>query len=113
MDDMDAMGFLLDKIKATKNNSDFFDSMKRVQCKHQISFLRSNYLPKGELAAPEDPGSVFDEDDCPKGEAGLGEPLPPCDPPKGEDEAPAPIPPVFGFDPVGACVPELLLSPGL
>jgi len=30
MDDMDAMSFLLDKIKATKNNSDFFDSMRRV-----------------------------------------------------------------------------------
>ena len=30
MDDMDAMAFLLDKIKATKNNSDFFDSMRRV-----------------------------------------------------------------------------------
>jgi len=30
MDDMDAMAFLLDKIKATKNNADFFDSMKRV-----------------------------------------------------------------------------------
>lgn len=30
MDDMDAMAFLLDKIKETKNNSDFFDSMRRV-----------------------------------------------------------------------------------
>ena len=30
MDDMDAMEFLLDKIKATKNNADFFDSMRRV-----------------------------------------------------------------------------------
>ena len=30
MDDMDAMSFLLDKIKATKNNADFFDSMRRV-----------------------------------------------------------------------------------
>jgi len=30
MDDMDAMAFLLDKVKGTKNNSDFFDSMKRV-----------------------------------------------------------------------------------
>lgn len=30
MDDMDAMAFLLDKIKATKNNSDFFDSMRRI-----------------------------------------------------------------------------------
>ena len=30
MDDMDAMQFLLDKIKATKNNADFFDSMRRV-----------------------------------------------------------------------------------
>jgi len=30
MDDMDAMAFLLDKIKATKSNSDFFDSMRRV-----------------------------------------------------------------------------------
>ncbi|WP_374563704.1 transcription termination factor Rho, partial [Nitrosomonas sp.] len=30
MDDMDAMSFLLDKVKATKNNSDFFDSMRRV-----------------------------------------------------------------------------------
>tara|TARA_Y100001936_G_scaffold254008_1_gene323445 strand:- start:2583 stop:3842 length:1260 start_codon:yes stop_codon:yes gene_type:complete len=29
MDDVEAMEFLLDKIKATKNNSDFFDSMKR------------------------------------------------------------------------------------
>ncbi len=30
MDDMDAMSFLLDKIKATKGNADFFDSMRRV-----------------------------------------------------------------------------------
>lgn len=30
MDDMDAMQFLHDKIKATKNNADFFDSMRRV-----------------------------------------------------------------------------------
>lgn len=30
MDDMDAMSFLLDKIKATKTNADFFDSMRRV-----------------------------------------------------------------------------------
>ncbi len=30
MDDMDAMEFLLDKIKATKSNADFFDSMRRV-----------------------------------------------------------------------------------
>jgi transcription termination factor Rho len=29
MDDLDAMEFLLDKIKATKNNNDFFDSMRR------------------------------------------------------------------------------------
>lgn len=29
MDDVEAMEFLLDKIKATKNNSDFFDSMRR------------------------------------------------------------------------------------
>ncbi|MBI4756094.1 MAG: transcription termination factor Rho [Betaproteobacteria bacterium] len=29
MDDMDAMEFLLDKIRATKNNGDFFDSMRR------------------------------------------------------------------------------------
>ncbi|MEQ1600232.1 MAG: transcription termination factor Rho [Methylophilaceae bacterium] len=29
MDDMEAMEFLLDKIKATKNNSDFFDAMRR------------------------------------------------------------------------------------
>ncbi len=29
MDDGEAMEFLLDKIKATKNNSDFFDSMRR------------------------------------------------------------------------------------
>ena len=30
MDDMDAMAFLHDKIKETKNNADFFDSMHRV-----------------------------------------------------------------------------------
>ena len=30
MDEMDAMSFLLDKIKATKNNADFFDSMRRA-----------------------------------------------------------------------------------
>lgn len=30
MDEMDAMSFLLEKIKATKNNADFFDSMRRV-----------------------------------------------------------------------------------
>ncbi|MDO9365393.1 MAG: transcription termination factor Rho [Methylotenera sp.] len=29
MDDMEAMEFLLDKIKSTKNNADFFDSMRR------------------------------------------------------------------------------------
>ncbi|MEO1956974.1 MAG: transcription termination factor Rho [Methylophilaceae bacterium] len=29
MDDLDAMEFLLDKIKQTKNNADFFDSMRR------------------------------------------------------------------------------------
>ena len=29
MDDLDAMEFLLDKIRATKNNADFFDSMRR------------------------------------------------------------------------------------
>jgi transcription termination factor Rho len=29
MDDLDAMEFLLDKVKATKTNSDFFDSMRR------------------------------------------------------------------------------------
>lgn len=29
MDDVEAMEFLLDKIKATKNNSDFFDSMRK------------------------------------------------------------------------------------
>jgi len=29
MDDLDAMEFLLDKIKSTKNNADFFDSMRR------------------------------------------------------------------------------------
>ena len=30
MDDLEAMEFLLDKVKATKNNSDFFDSMRRA-----------------------------------------------------------------------------------
>ena len=29
MDDMDAMEFLLDKVKATKNNGEFFDAMRR------------------------------------------------------------------------------------
>ena len=29
MDELEAMEFLLDKIKATKNNPDFFDSMRR------------------------------------------------------------------------------------
>lgn len=29
MDDLDAMDFLLNKVKATKNNADFFDSMRR------------------------------------------------------------------------------------
>jgi len=29
MDDLEAMEFLLDKIKATKNNAEFFDSMRR------------------------------------------------------------------------------------
>jgi transcription termination factor Rho len=29
MDDLEAMEFLMDKIKATKNNADFFDSMRR------------------------------------------------------------------------------------
>ena len=29
MDDLEAMEFLLDKVKATKNNADFFDSMRR------------------------------------------------------------------------------------
>ncbi|MBT3826477.1 MAG: transcription termination factor Rho [Nitrosomonadales bacterium] len=29
MDDLDAMEFLLDKVRSTKNNSDFFDSMRR------------------------------------------------------------------------------------
>jgi transcription termination factor Rho len=28
MDDLDAMEFLLDKVRATKNNADFFDSMR-------------------------------------------------------------------------------------
>jgi transcription termination factor Rho len=30
MDDMEAIEFLLDNIKATKNNADFFDSMRWV-----------------------------------------------------------------------------------
>ena len=30
MDDIEAMEFLLDKIKATKSDADFFDSMRRV-----------------------------------------------------------------------------------
>jgi transcription termination factor Rho len=29
MDDLEATEFLIDKIKATKNNADFFDSMRR------------------------------------------------------------------------------------
>jgi transcription termination factor Rho len=29
MDELDAMDFLLDKVKQTKNNADFFDSMRR------------------------------------------------------------------------------------
>jgi transcription termination factor Rho len=29
MDEVEAMEFLLDKIKATKNNNDFFDLMRR------------------------------------------------------------------------------------
>jgi transcription termination factor Rho len=29
MDELEAMEFLLDKIKATKGNADFFDSMRR------------------------------------------------------------------------------------
>jgi transcription termination factor Rho len=29
MDDLEAMEFLLDKIKATRNNAEFFDSMRR------------------------------------------------------------------------------------
>jgi transcription termination factor Rho len=29
MDDLEAMEFLLDKIRATKNNAEFFDSMRR------------------------------------------------------------------------------------
>jgi transcription termination factor Rho len=29
MDDLEAMEFLLDKIKSTKNNGEFFDSMRR------------------------------------------------------------------------------------
>jgi transcription termination factor Rho len=28
MDDLEAMEFLLDKMRATKNNGEFFDSMK-------------------------------------------------------------------------------------
>ncbi len=28
MDDLEAMEFLLDKVKATKNNAEFFDSMR-------------------------------------------------------------------------------------
>jgi transcription termination factor Rho len=29
MDELEAMEFLLDKVKQTKNNADFFDSMRR------------------------------------------------------------------------------------
>jgi len=29
MDELEAMEFLLDKVKATKNNGEFFDSMRR------------------------------------------------------------------------------------
>ena len=29
MDDLEATEFLVDKIRATKNNADFFDSMRR------------------------------------------------------------------------------------
>ena len=29
MDDLEAMEFLLDKVRATKSNADFFDSMRR------------------------------------------------------------------------------------
>jgi transcription termination factor Rho len=29
MDDLEAAEFLVDKIRATKNNADFFDSMRR------------------------------------------------------------------------------------
>ena len=29
LDDMDAMEFLLDKVKATKNNAEFFDAMRQ------------------------------------------------------------------------------------
>jgi transcription termination factor Rho len=29
MDELEAMEFLLDKIKATKNNAEFFESMRR------------------------------------------------------------------------------------
>jgi transcription termination factor Rho len=28
MDDLEAMDFLLDKVKATKNNGEFFDAMR-------------------------------------------------------------------------------------
>jgi len=30
MDEVEAMEFLLDKIRATKNNAEFFDMMKRA-----------------------------------------------------------------------------------
>jgi len=30
MDEVEAMEFLLDKIRATKNNAEFFDMMKRT-----------------------------------------------------------------------------------
>jgi transcription termination factor Rho len=29
MDELEAMEFLLDKVKATKNNAEFFESMRR------------------------------------------------------------------------------------
>jgi transcription termination factor Rho len=29
MDELEAMEFLLDKVRATKNNADFFESMRR------------------------------------------------------------------------------------
>jgi len=29
MDELEAMEFLMDKVKATKNNAEFFDSMRR------------------------------------------------------------------------------------
>ncbi|HEX8963071.1 MAG TPA: transcription termination factor Rho, partial [Rhodocyclaceae bacterium] len=29
LDDLEAMEFLLDKVKATKNNAEFFDAMRR------------------------------------------------------------------------------------